>query len=92
MLALAVATQVHLTLEGLLAQPAREWLVASVLPHMGDEVRRLREGLAADGTLVRLLTCGGRNIRIRRRSDRGQTEVRGHTGVRRTSGVESHTM
>ena len=58
MLALAVSAKVHLALERLLAEAAREGLVPGVFPHVRDDVGRLGEGLAADGTLVRLLACG----------------------------------
>lgn len=56
-LGVAVATQVHLALEGLIAKPARERLVTSVLAHMCDQIRALTERLWAHYTLVRLLTC-----------------------------------
>ena len=63
MLALPVAAKVYLALEGLLAEAAREGLVAGVFPHVRDEVGGLREGLAADGALVWLLTWGERGCR-----------------------------
>lgn len=44
-LGVAVATQVHLALEGLIAEPAGERLVASVLAHMCDQIRALTERL-----------------------------------------------
>lgn len=58
-LRLTVSAQVHLPLEGFLAEAAREGLVAGVFSHMGDQVRRLAERFTAYDTLVRLLTCNG---------------------------------
>lgn len=54
-LALAVPAQVHLALERLVAQAARERLVARVLAQVRDQVRRLTERLAAHHALVRFL-------------------------------------
>lgn len=53
----SVAPEVHLALEGLVAESAGEGLVAGVLPHVRDEVGRLAEGLAAHHALVGLLAC-----------------------------------
>ena len=57
MLRLAVAAQVDLALERASALVARERLVARVLARVRDQVRRLAERLAANGALVRLLSC-----------------------------------
>lgn len=53
---LPVATKIHLPLEGFVAEAAGEGLVARVLPHVGDEVGGLAEGLPTHHTLVWLLT------------------------------------
>lgn len=61
-LALAVPAQIHLALERLFAETARERLVSGVLSHVRDQVRALAERLLADDTLVRLFACErGRN-------------------------------
>ena len=57
MLRLPVPPQVHLPLEPLLAHPASEGFVTGMLPHVGDQVGALAEGLAADHANVRLLAC-----------------------------------
>jgi len=56
-LRLLVPPQVHLPLEGLVAQLAGEGLVAGVLAGMRYQVGALAEGLAAHLALVRFLTC-----------------------------------
>ena len=55
-LSLAVAAQVHLALERLVAQPTLERLVARVLAHVCYQVAALRERLTAHHTLVWLFT------------------------------------
>lgn len=57
-LRLAVPAQIHLALKGLLAQAAGEGLVASVLPHVRDQVGALAEGFGAHNALVRFLAWG----------------------------------
>ena len=54
---LNMAPEVDLALEGLAAFDAGERFVARVLATVGDEVRRLAERFAADGTFVGLLAC-----------------------------------
>jgi hypothetical protein len=71
-LGLFVPPQIHLPLEGSPAEVARERLEPSVLPRVGDEVRRLTERLAADGTLVRLFPCNKK----RKESIRTKLEMR----------------
>lgn len=56
-LALAVATQIDLALEGLFAEAAGEGFVARVLPHVRDQVGALAESFLADDAFVRLFTC-----------------------------------
>ncbi len=56
-LTVAMASQVDLALERFVAQAAGERLVAGVLAHVRDQVRRLAERFAAHDALVRLLTC-----------------------------------
>lgn len=56
-LAVPVPPQIDLALERLVAQSAGERLVAGVLAHVGDEIRRLAERFAAHDALVRLLSC-----------------------------------
>lgn len=58
-LALSVPSQVDLSLEGLLAEAARERLVARVFSHVGYQVRALAEGFPADDAFVRLLSWKG---------------------------------
>ena len=72
-LAVAVPAQVHLALEGFVAQAARERFVAGVLAHVGDQVGRLAERLAAHDTLVRLLSCWFRVVK-RERETRDERE------------------
>lgn len=55
MLALPVSAEVHLALEGLFAEATRERLVARVLPHVRDQVRRLGERFSAHHALVGFL-------------------------------------
>ena len=55
MLRVSVPPKVDLPLESLFTNPAGEGFVATVLPHVGDEVAALREGLPAHDALVRLL-------------------------------------
>lgn len=55
-LGVAVAPQVHLALESLVAQSAREGLVTSVLAHMRYQIRTLAERLRAHHAFVRFLT------------------------------------
>ena len=52
--------EVHLSLESPAALGAGEGLEAGVLAAVGDEVGALAERLAADGALVRLLSCNSR--------------------------------
>lgn len=59
---LSVAFEVHLALERLLAEATGEGLVPGVLPHVGDEVGRLTERLAAHHAFVGLLSCGKKYI------------------------------
>lgn len=56
-LTLSVSSQVDFPLERFLAEAARERLVARVLPHVRDQIRRLAERFLAHYALVRLLTC-----------------------------------
>lgn len=57
MLGLLVPAQVHLPLEGLVAELAGEGLVAGVLAGVRDQVGALAEGLSAHLALVRFLAC-----------------------------------
>lgn len=54
--ALAMTSQINLTLERLIAETTAEGFVPSVLAHVRDQVGALTEGLQADGALVRFLT------------------------------------
>jgi len=54
--------QIHLPLEGLVAEQTAEGLVARVLPHVRDQVGALAEGLQADCALVGLLAWNRREI------------------------------
>lgn len=69
-LGLLVPAQIHLALEGLVAELAGEGLVARVLAGVGDQVGALAERLAAHLALVRFLTCN-KNERDRERERRG---------------------
>ena len=55
-LALLVATEVHLALEALAADLTAKRLEACVFPAVGDEVGALAEGLATNLALMGLLT------------------------------------
>ena len=57
MLRISVAFEVDLPLKSLVTESAREGLVARVLPHVGDQVGRLRKRFLAHNALVGLLTC-----------------------------------
>ena len=51
-----VPPEIHFPLELLLANPAGERLVAGVLPHVRDQIRRLAERFPAHDTPVRFLS------------------------------------
>lgn len=56
MLSVAMSPQIHFALECLVTKTTREWLVARVFPHVGDEVGRLTECLPTHYTLMGFLT------------------------------------
>ena len=56
MLRVPVPSKVDLALKPFAADATGKGFVAAVLPHVGDQVRRLAEGLAADDAFVRFLT------------------------------------
>jgi len=62
MAALSMTSQIHLALEGLIAEVATEGFIPRVLPHMRDQVGALAEGLQAHGALVWLLAWNRRKI------------------------------
>jgi len=55
-----VASQIHLTLEGLITESTSEGLVSCVLPHVRDQIGTLAKGFQADGAFVGLFTCNQR--------------------------------
>lgn len=57
MLGFPMPPEIHFSLKCFLTEAAREGLVASVLPEVGDEIGGLTEGFATDDTFVRLLSC-----------------------------------
>lgn len=56
MATLAMTSQIHLTLERLIAEATAKGFVARVLTHVRDQVGALAKGLQADGAFVGLLT------------------------------------
>lgn len=59
MLCFKMAPKVHFSLEGAATLRTGEWFESRVFPAVGDEVRRLAEGLATLLALVGLFTCIG---------------------------------
>lgn len=69
-LRLPVPAKIYLALESPATVFASEWLEARMFARMRDQIRRLRERLAANGALVRLLTYRRRAMACSKNSEK----------------------